>query len=73
MSLRPDTGTVTIARTATIGILAQEVSLDPNPTVEHLYTMTVGAEIAERTPCPVSDSWPRVTCSVPVGSLSIGQ
>lgn len=71
--LRPDTGTVTIARTATIGILAQEVSLDPNPTVEHLYATTVGAEVAERTPLSSFGLVAPRDLQRPVGSLSIGQ
>lgn len=72
-NLQPDTGTTTIARTATIGILAQEVTLNPDPTVEQLYAITVGTDLAEVTPLSSFGLVAPRDLSRPVGALSIGQ
>ncbi|WP_168581406.1 ABC-F family ATP-binding cassette domain-containing protein [Gephyromycinifex aptenodytis] len=71
--LQPDTGTVTIARTATIDALTQEVALNPDPTVEGLYTTTVGAELAEKIPLTSFGLVAPRDLTRPVGTLSIGQ
>ncbi|MGO4958218.1 ABC-F family ATP-binding cassette domain-containing protein [Luteococcus sp. Sow4_B9] len=71
--LRPDQGSVTVARTATIGFLAQDVDLDPNPTVEQLYAATLGQECAETTPLSAFGLVAPRDLSRRVGSLSTGQ
>lgn len=71
--LHPDSGTVSRARTATVAILAQEVVLDPEPTVRQLYATTVGQETAETTPLSAFGLVAPRDLSRPVGTLSIGQ
>lgn len=72
-SLQPDVGSVTIARSATIGVLVQEVALYPDVVVERLYASTVGPELAEATPLTSFGLVAPRDLSRPVGSLSIGQ
>ncbi|MBO3129195.1 ABC-F family ATP-binding cassette domain-containing protein [Dermatophilus congolensis] len=72
-ALQPDSGTVTIARSVTIGVLAQEVELDLGCTVELLYASMVGAQRAEATPLSSFGLVEPRDFSRPVGSLSVGQ
>lgn len=72
-ALLPDHGTVTIARAATIGFLAQEVDLDPEPTVEQLYASTVGPDLAEATTLTSFGLVAPRDLSRRVGTLSVGQ
>ncbi|STD07574.1 Uncharacterized ABC transporter ATP-binding protein YjjK [Dermatophilus congolensis] len=71
--LQPDSGTVTIAWSVTIGVLAQEVDLDPGCAVELLYVSMVGVERAEATPLSAFGLVEPRDFSRPVGSLSVGQ
>lgn len=71
--LHPDSGTVTRAGTTTVAFLAQEVTLDPEPTVRQLYATTVGQETAETTPLSAFGLVAPRDLSRPVGTLSIGQ
>ena len=71
--LQPDTGTATIARTATVGVLSQEVTLEPNATAEQLYAATVGVDVAETTPLTSFELLPPRDLSRRVGALSVGQ
>lgn len=72
-ALQPDAGTVSRSRSATVGILAQEVALNPAPTVEQLYIDTLGAELAEEIPLTSFGLVAPRDLSRAVGHLSTGQ
>lgn len=72
-ALQPDAGTVSRSRSVTIGILAQEVALNPAPTVEQLYSATLGAELAEEIPLTSFGLVAPRDLSRAVGHLSTGQ
>ena len=72
-TLQPDAGTVSRSRSVTVGILPQEVALNPAPTVEQLYIETLGAELAEELPLTSFGLVAPRDLARAVGHLSTGQ
>lgn len=72
-ALQPDTGTISRSRSASAGMLPQEVALNPAPTVEQLYIDTLGAELAEEVPLTSFGLVAPRNLSRTVGHLSTGQ
>ena len=71
--LKPDTGTITLARTATVGYLPQDVNLDPDTSVAESYISTLGVEVSEAKPLVEFGLINPCDMSRRVGSLSVGQ